>query len=172
MYRWIGVDLGSQAVGFGVVEQKEGGYVLASCEALHLPPKALRERLSIIHAWLKAKIQSHLPAECIAMEAPFVGKNARSALTLGLVQGLLWGILLENGQTEVFVLSPAEIKRAITGRPHAPKAQVAAMLPHHLKLYEPLPNSDHATDAAAIALAAAYLQNSAITRRLTKRAER
>ncbi|MCS7153686.1 MAG: crossover junction endodeoxyribonuclease RuvC, partial [Bacteroidia bacterium] len=171
MPHYIGIDLGSQALGIATIRPTLSGYELILCEAFHLPPVPLPERLSLIHHWLTDYLNQAASPSVVAIESPFVGRNVRSALTLGIVQGLLWGILIERGLS-LYTLSPAEVKRALTGRAHASKEQVAAMLQHHLSFACPLPDSEHATDAAAIALAAAYYQNSPITRRLTKRAER
>lgn len=169
--RWIGIDPGSQAVGLAVIEEASRHYRLLRSEALYLPAKPLTERLPLIYTWVREQVQGVIPAKGAAIEAPFVGRSVRSALTLGIVQGLIWGVLIEQG-IPLITLSPAEIKRAITGRAHASKEQVAATLRHHLTDEPRLPDSDHATDAIAIALAAAYHQNSPITRRLTRRAER
>lgn len=170
--RWIGIDLGSQALGFAVVEREGEGFIGRCGEALHLPSRPIEERISEIYAWLRERLTAWLPAQAVAVEEPFLGRNVRSALILGTVKGLLWGILLEKGGSPFLMLSPAEVKRAITGRAHASKEQVAAMLQYHLRWTDNPPTSHHATDAAAIALAAAYAQNSPITRRLTRRAER
>lgn len=170
--RYIGIDLGSQEVGFALIQKERNGYTLLVCEALHLSRRGLSTRLATIHAWLKDRIESYWPVSTVAIEAPFVGKNVRSALTLGVMQGILWGIILERGENILMLLSPAEIKRAITGRGHATKEQVAEMLKYQLHTALPFPESEHATDAAAIALTAAYYQNSAMTRRLSKRADR
>ncbi|MCX8113205.1 MAG: crossover junction endodeoxyribonuclease RuvC [Bacteroidia bacterium] len=169
--RWVGIDLGSQAIGLAVICKREKGYELVLCEVLHLTSKPLAERLPPLYQWLKTQLESILPAEAVVIESPFVGRNARTAITLGVVQGLLWAILIEKG-CQLMTLSPAEIKRTIAGRPHASKEQVAAMLVHHLHMSVPIPDSSHASDAVAIALAAAYHQNSPITRRFIRRAER
>lgn len=171
MLHYIGIDLGTQALGIAIIRSNLSGYELILCEAFRLPAVPLSERLPLIHRWFSDQLNQTPSPSIVAIESPFVGRNVRSALTLGIVQGLLWGILIERG-ISLHVLSPAEVKRALTGRAHASKEQVAAMLQHHLFFACPLPDSDHATDAAAIALAAAYYQNSPITRRLTKRAER
>lgn len=170
--RWIGIDLGSQAIGFAVVEREEQGFVGRHSEALILPSRPIEERLREIYSWLRERLGEWLPAQAVAIEEPFLGRNVSSALILGTMKGLLWGLLLERGEGSLLTLSPAEVKRTITGRAHASKEQVATMLQYHLRWEGELPTSDHATDAIAIALAAAYNQNSPITRRLTKRAER
>ncbi|RMF48088.1 MAG: crossover junction endodeoxyribonuclease RuvC [Bacteroidetes bacterium] len=167
----MGLDLGSQEVGLAVVEALEGRFVLRVCLGYRLGRASLPERLAKLHHWLSAQLHAW-PAALVAIEDPFVGKNARSALALGTVKGLVWGMLLGLGRPAPLLLAPSQVKKAITGQAHAPKEQVAAMLVHYLGEAPPLPDNTHATDAVAIALAAAFLQNSPIKRTFTNRAER
>lgn len=170
---WIGVDIGSQAVGFAVVEGVgPQRFRLLACEAIELGRGTLEARLAKLHPWLRTQIEPWAPATPIYMEEPFVGRSARSALVLGTVKGLLWGLVLSMGRSAPHTLPAVHIKKALTGRAHASKAQVAAMLQHYLVPPFSLPPSEHATDAIAIAIAAAYLQNSPINRRLTRRADK
>lgn len=169
----MGIDIGSQGVGLAVVEAQGGSlFRLLACEALDLGRGPLEARLSKLHQWLQQRLAPWAPSVPVYIEEPFVGRSVRSALVLGTVKGLLWGLLLSMGRAAPLPLPAVHIKKAITGRPHADKAQVAAMLQHYVEPPFGLPPSEHASDAIAIAIAAACLQNSPITRKLTKRAER
>ncbi|MCS7163261.1 MAG: crossover junction endodeoxyribonuclease RuvC [Bacteroidia bacterium] len=173
MSLWLGIDPGAQAVGLALVEGSHAPFRLLKAETLSLTQsRALDERLHTLYAGLEAFLASFSSAVQPAMEAPFLGHNPRSALILGAFQGAIWGFLCLRGYPPPIRLAPARIKKAITGRAHADKTQVAAMLSYYLKGTLPPPSSNHATDAIAIALAAAFLQNSPITRRFTSRAER
>ncbi|MCX7605640.1 MAG: crossover junction endodeoxyribonuclease RuvC [Bacteroidia bacterium] len=169
---WIGIDIGSQAVGWAVVQLMPAGrFFLHSCEAIDLGKAPLENRLSTLHTWLLDHLKNWPTVTSVAIEEPFVGKSIRSALTLGTVKGLVWSLLLSQGKPPPHRLAAVQVKKAITGRPHADKTQVAAMLQHYLVSAE-LPQNPHATDAIAIAIAAALAQNSPISRRLKSRAER
>ncbi|GIV24548.1 MAG: hypothetical protein KatS3mg026_0240 [Bacteroidia bacterium] len=167
----MGLDLGSQEAGLAVVEPGEGCFVLRACLSFRPGRASMPERLEKLYHWLSVQLQDW-PAALVAMEDPFVGRNPRSALALGALKGLVWGTLLAMGRPAPLLLAPAQVKKAITGRAHAPKEQVAAMLRHYFGQEVSLPDNHHATDAVAIALAAAFLQNSPIKRTFTNRAER
>lgn len=167
----MGLDLGSQEAGLAVVEPGERRFVLRVCLSFRPGRASMPERLERLYHWLSAQLQAW-PAALVAMEDPFVGKNARSALALGTVKGLVWGTLLALGRPAPLLLAPARVKKAITGQAHASKEQVAAMLVHYFDQNPALPDNNHVTDAVAIALAAAFFQNSPIRRTFTRRAER
>ncbi|MCS7297183.1 MAG: crossover junction endodeoxyribonuclease RuvC [Bacteroidia bacterium] len=170
--RWIGIDLGTQAVGFAVVEGTQQNYVLTHWDVLRVARAPLPHRMNAIYTWLSQKVEKWTPFQAVGIEEPFVGRNVRSALLLGTVKGLVWALLLQRGFEAPVTLSPSEVKRAITGRAHASKEQVSGMLSHHLHLPPSPPADPDAVDAAAIALAVAYAQNSPMILRLTKRADK
>lgn len=169
--QWVGIDIGSRSVGFAVVEGKGPLFTLLRCEAVALGEKPLSERVALLHAWLTPRL-AEWPQAGVALEEPFAGKSIQSALVLGTIKGMVWGILLAQQRPSPQFLPAVAVKKALTGRGHAPKAQVAAMLQHHLRPPYTLPENDHATDAVAIAIAAALSQNSPITRTFKSRAER
>ncbi|MCS6790154.1 MAG: crossover junction endodeoxyribonuclease RuvC [Bacteroidia bacterium] len=170
---WIGIDIGSQEVGVACVEAEHRAMRLLRCEPLKLRRTSLEERMQSLYAWLAELFRSYEgKVSQVALEEPFVGKNIRSALLLGTIKGLVWGTLLSQGYPSPLLISPAQVKKAITGNPYASKEQVARMLSHHLGGDVVLPDSEHATDALAIALTAYYYQNSPISRTFSKRAER
>lgn len=169
----MGLDIGSQGVGLAVVEAKGSlRFRLLACEALALGRSPLEARLGKLHEWLQQQVGAWPPSVPAYLEEPFVGRSVRSALVLGTVKGLVWGLFLSLGRAAPLSLSAVHIKKALTGRAHADKTQVAAMLQHYLEPPFSSPPSEHASDAIAIAIAAACLHSSPITRRLTKRAER
>jgi len=62
-----------------------------------------------------------------AVEAPFHGVSARSALQLAHARGVVLAALGRSG-LRVFEYSPATIKKAVTGNGRAEKGQVEAMV--------------------------------------------
>ena len=107
------------------------------------------ERLGRLHAELSAIVEKHAPSVA-AVEAPFHGVSARSALQLAHARGVVLAALGISG-LHVFEYSPATIKKAVTGNGRAEKGQVEAMVSRLLSSgFEP-GRSDIA-DAIAAAL--------------------
>jgi crossover junction endodeoxyribonuclease RuvC len=94
-------------------------------------------------------VARHQP-DVVAVEGVFHGRNARSALILGHARGV---VLLAAARSGVPVeeISPAEVKRAVTGTGAASKPQVAAMVRRLLRLAS-APEPADAADGVAIAL--------------------
>ena len=90
--------------------------------------------------------------DCLAIEAPFFGKNVQSMLKLGRAQGVAMSAALYR-DIPITEYAPLKIKMAITGSGAASKEQVADMLRRFLNIpkEQMLPQLD-ATDG----LAAAY----------------
>lgn len=160
--RVLGVDPGSIATGYGVVERsRERGRSrgkpgvldcrLVECGVLrsarHLP---LPERLRELHQSISELIARHAP-DVVAVESLFYGRNARSVLALGQARGV---VLLAAAQAdrEVLELPPTEIKKAVTGTGAATKEQVQYMLSQLLRLRQ-APRPADAADGVATALA-------------------
>jgi crossover junction endodeoxyribonuclease RuvC len=100
--------------------------VLLACGEIALGSEApFALRLARLHAAIVAVAQEHRPAEA-AVEAPFHGISARSALQLAHARGVVIAALAASGLT-VVEYSPATVKKAVTGNGRAEKAQVQAM---------------------------------------------
>jgi crossover junction endodeoxyribonuclease RuvC len=84
------------------------------------------ERLARLHAAILSVVGEHVPSEA-AVEAPFHGVSARSALQLAHARGVVLAALGSSGLV-VFEYSPATIKKAVTGNGRAEKQQVEAMV--------------------------------------------
>jgi len=145
----LGIDPGSQVLGYGILEAQPGG--LQSSVSGTLRPLAnsdLCERLHFIHREIENLIGLHRP-ETVAVETAFYHKNARSTLILGHVRGV---VLLAARQANLSVAeyAPREVKMAVTGHGDAAKEQVAFMVRRLLALSE-TPVAD-AADALAVAL--------------------
>jgi len=90
-----------------------------------------------------------VPTEA-AVEAPFHGASARSALQLAHARGVVLAVL-GISSLPVFEYSPATIKRAVTGNGRAEKEQVEAMVSRLVGAGCPPGKSDIA-DAIAAAM--------------------
>jgi crossover junction endodeoxyribonuclease RuvC len=148
--RILGVDPGSRATGYGVVELRRGrvrvldqGVIRPS---LRLP---LPERLLRIRDQLR-DIQTANGCGVLSVETLFLGRNPRSAHVLAQVRG---AVLLAGAECgcEVFEYTPMQVKKSVTGYGKADKEQVRTMITMLLSLSRP-----PATVDAADALAAAY----------------
>ena len=88
--------------------------------------------------------------DCAALEEPFVGKNAKTAIILGMARG---GILsaLANNQIPAYAYNPSVAKRAATGSGGADKSRIAFLLSAEFNIsVDQIPLDS--TDALALAL--------------------
>lgn len=153
--RILGIDPGSVATGYGVVERDAG----AGAPLVHVahgtirPPRGapLHERMAHLHREIAAVVEAHAPDRAV-VEQVFVSASARSALVLGQARGAALAALGQAG-LPVGELGAREIKKAVVGTGSASKAQVQAMVAELLRL-EARPPSD-AADALAGAICSA-----------------
>ncbi len=147
----LGIDPGTATMGYGVVSSVPGGMArLAECGVVRTrATSTFAARLGAVYEGVCELIARHQP-DAIAVEGLFHGRNARSALLLGHARGV---VLLAAGQAArpVMEISPAEVKRAVTGTGSAGKAQVSAMVTRLLGLAT-APSPADASDGVAIAL--------------------
>ncbi len=147
----LGLDPGTRATGYGVVEQAApGARRLVECGVIRTDVSApLEQRLAQIFDAVTDLIARHRPA-CIAVESVFVAKNPRSALVLGHARG---AALLAAAKARVSVAeyAPAMIKKTVVGAGAATKLQVQRMTARLLRLAAP-PAPDDAADGVAVAL--------------------
>ena len=149
--RVLGIDPGSSATGFGLIERKAGVMQHLRHGVLR-PPRGveLAERLNFLHRELLAVITREAP-EIAVVERVFVAANPRSALVLGQARGAILASLGAAG-IPVAELAARQVKKAVTGNGGADKAQIQMMMTKLLSLDVAPP-----TDAAdALALAYTY----------------
>jgi len=147
--RCLGVDPGSLACGWAVVERRGSRLSLVEAGVIRSARGAdFDQRILGIHRRLAEAIAAHQPA-FVAVESPFMEKNAATALKLGQIRG---GILLTAAQHGLPVgdYNPMQVKKAVSGYGWADKHQVGKMVMTLLNLKEPL--AADAADAAAVAI--------------------
>lgn len=148
----LGIDPGTTVMGYGVLYVNGNQAKMLAMGVLELKKyddhyvklqKIFNRTLSLI---------DEFHPSCLAIEAPFFGKNVQSMLKLGRAQGVAMSAGLYRN-IEITEYAPLKIKMAITGNGRAAKEQVADMLQRYLKIpnEQMLPQLD-ATDG----LAAAY----------------
>lgn len=153
----LGIDPGTVVLGYGIVKQVGQQVSLISLGVIkmgHLDDHGLK--LQRIFKKTSALVEQYKP-DCVALEAPFYGKNVQVMLKLGRAQGVAMAAAL-NFDIPIFEYSPRKIKQAVTGSGNASKEQVAAMLKTILKFNE-TPEFLDATDGLAVAVCHAFQQN-------------
>ena len=145
----LGIDPGTRHTGYGVLE------VVGKRETVlaygTVDPSAsldLMVRLQRIGRAIEEVIAQHAPDE-LAIEMPFMGKNAQSMLKLGQVQGFVMKAALDH-QIPVTQYAPREVKKAVVGNGNAAKEQVWYMIRAQLGVEED--KGLDASDALAVAL--------------------
>lgn len=145
----LGIDPGTAALGYGVVERN--GHLRAIDYGCFVttPDASMPDRLLAIHGHLAELIELHEP-DVLGIERIFFSRNAQTAFAVGQARGV---ILLAAAQAGIPVWegTPSEIKAAVTGYGAADKAQVARMVQLVLGLPEP-PSPDDAADALSVGI--------------------
>ena len=152
--RILGLDPGSRATGYGIVESR-GGRLLPCCFGTIVPPRGLDllERLPHITQAVESLVVRERP-DVAAVEDIFLARNTRVALQLGHVRGAALLPLLRSG-TPVRAYPARTVKKAVTGYGAAEKEQVQRMVRLLLGLrVEPL--TLDASDALAVAICHAH----------------
>ena len=148
--RVLGIDPGTAACGYGLVES-EGGRVRALDHGWWQTPAKGRpeQRLKRTFDEVAALIAAHAP-DAVALEESYVGVDARTALSVGQARG---AVLVACAAANVVCAEypPATVKHAVCGYGRAEKAQVQRMVKAILALPE-TPTPHHAADALAVAI--------------------
>jgi crossover junction endodeoxyribonuclease RuvC len=145
----LGVDPGSLACGWAVVSRLGSRMELMDSGVIRSVRGApFEQRILGIHLKLSEVIARHDP-RFMAVESPFVEKNAATAIKLGQIRG---GILLTAGLHQIPVgdYNPMQVKKSVSGYGWADKDQVGKMVMVILNLKTALPVD--AADAAAVAI--------------------
>jgi len=145
----LGIDPGTAALGYGVVERNGALRAVDVGCVTTSPDLPLGERLRIIHDAVTELIETHRPT-LVGVERLFFSKNAQTAFAVGQARGV---VLLAAAQHEVPVreATPNEVKVAVAGYGAADKEQVGRMVATILGL-DAVPTPDDAADALAVAI--------------------
>lgn len=148
--RVLGIDPGTAATGYGLIEGSGRAYRLLECGVVRTAADdMLSVRLVAIHEGILEVIERHEP-DCLAVEGVFYRKNARTAVILAharsaaMLAGALRGLPVRE-------YPPAEIKNAVVGSGRATKDQVGYMVQKLLGLAR-VPSPADAADGCAAAL--------------------
>lgn len=154
--RILGIDPGSQATGFGIIDWVTGEARYVVSGAIRTTGKEFPPRLRQIFEGIQTLVRDYAPAE-VAIERVFMHRNADSALKLGQARGA--AICAAYGSSaSLFEYAPREVKLAVVGSGGAQKEQVQLMVRTLLKLKGEL--GPDAADAIGLALCHAYSRES------------
>jgi crossover junction endodeoxyribonuclease RuvC len=145
----LGVDPGSKATGYGLVEKRNHQMICVDAGAIIPPGKApFYERIYTIFRSMIDIMERYKPLE-MAIEDVFFAKNVKSSLKLGHARGAAL-IAAVNSGVKVFEYTPLEIKKSVVGYGRATKNQISSMVQVILKLQSPLGSDTSDALAAAI----------------------
>lgn len=151
----LGVDPGSKITGYAFLEVPEG--LVVSPRELKIldagvlktaAPLSFPEKIGLLHGGLYHLVRIYQPLVGI-FEKPFYGKNVSTTIRLAETRGALIAACTRQ-KIEIHEITPAEVKKSVTGSGQADKDTVALGLKSLLKFdLKDLPFD--AADAVAIA---------------------
>ena len=152
----LGIDPAIRCTGYGVVEFETASVSrILDCGVIRNKPKMPHsECLRRVNGGIRQLIKQFNP-DSASIEDPFLGRNPKTAIILGMVRGTILGTLAENG-VPAYSYSPRTAKKSAVGVGSAEKEQIAMMMANEFNL-----NTDaiplDATDALALAVCHARL---------------
>lgn len=148
--RVLGIDPGSQTMGWGVVEGDGRRYKLVAYGAVRAPSSMrFSARLLRMCNGIEEVIAEHRPEAC-ALEDAFLATNVKVSMKLGQVRGVVL-LAAERAGLEIHEYSPRLIKQTVVGYGNAEKHQVQEMVRLLLSL-KSVPSPHDAADALAVAI--------------------
>jgi len=148
--RVLGIDPGSETLGWGVVEGHGLKYILVDYGTVRSDTKQVfSKRLLGIYNGVEEVVEKFSP-DVLAVEDTFYAVNVSVALKLGQVRGLML-LLAEQRKIEIAEYSPRLIKQTVVGYGAAEKKQVQEMVRVLLRM-KTVPTPHDAADALAIAI--------------------
>ncbi len=146
----LGIDPGTIAMGYGVIESRDDEITLVDYGALATIARSpIGERLSYLYNKLLEIISRYQP-DAVAIEQPFMGKNAKSALAIGKAQAVAILAAANKGIT-TYEYTPAQIKQRVANYGASSKEQIQEMVRLQLGLSQ-VPQPNDVADALAVAL--------------------
>lgn len=162
--RILGVDPGSRFTGWGVIGGTPSKPTRIAGGVIQLGSRLpLAERMVLLRSELELVVARH-ELSSAAVEAPFHGNNARSALTLAHARGVVLAVLAGAG-LPVHEYSPATVKKSVTGNGRAGKEQVRTMV---FRLLNSARDEDSTDLSDAWAVALCHASHSQLVQRLSR----
>ena len=137
-------------MGYGVITSQDDEITLVDYGTLTTKARSpMGERLSYLYNRLLEIISQHQP-DVVAVEQPFVAKNAKSALAIGRAQAVAI-LAAANQGIPTHEYTPTQIKQRVANYGASSKEQIQEMVKLQLGLSQ-VPESSDAADALAVAL--------------------
>ena len=147
----MGIDPGLVATGFGVLEAAAGGVAVVEAGVISTASgQALEARLNAIYRAVHRIIGEQAPGLLIVEDLYTEYKFPRTAVLMGHARGVVY-LAARQLDVPVMALTPAEVKRAVTGNGAAGKAQVQRAVQTLLALAD-RPHPSHVADALGLAM--------------------
>ncbi|MEQ1604983.1 MAG: crossover junction endodeoxyribonuclease RuvC [Pyrinomonadaceae bacterium] len=148
--RVLGIDPGSETLGWGVVDGSGSKYALVDFGTVKSNPKQqFSKRLLNIYNGVAEILDKHSP-DVLSVEDTFYAVNVGVALKLGQVRGTML-LLAEQYGIEIAEYAPRLVKQTVVGYGNAEKHQVQEMVKLLLRM-KTVPTPHDAADALAIAI--------------------
>ncbi len=145
----LGIDPGTQVLGYGVVRKTPRGVEYVEHDQLKISDRMdFVARLGIMAQRVEDLIQRVRPQVCV-IEKIFLGRNVDSAFKLGHIRGVCMHQATKVG-AEIVEYTPRTVKQGVTGSGSASKEQVQMLLYSQLNIRAKT-NSFDASDALALA---------------------
>ena len=148
----LGIDPAIRTTGYGVIDAESVSRMRVLDCGVITNGKTLphTECLRRLHGGISELVGAFSP-DCAVLEDPFVGRNSRTAIILGMARGAILAALA-TAEVPAYSYTPSVGKRAVIGAGDATKERVAMMLAVELGLaVEEIPLDS--TDALALAVA-------------------
>ncbi len=163
--RVLGIDPGSETLGWGIVEGSGLKYQgIAYGTVKSSPRDRFSKRLLKIYEGIEEVIERFQP-DALSVEEAFYAHNVKVAMKLGQVRGVVL-LLGEKAGLNIGEYSPRLIKQTVVGYGNAEKHQVQEMVKILLKLKK-APHPHDAADALAIAIC--HFHHSGIVSKIKRR---
>jgi crossover junction endodeoxyribonuclease RuvC len=122
----LGLDPGSRACGFGLVESRGAALQAVEFGVWRPPAGPLSGRLAFLFE-RSEEILARLRPEAVSIETVFAGKSFASAVALLQARGILL-LAAARAQVATYEYEPLTVKKSITGYGLADKKQVRDMV--------------------------------------------
>lgn len=150
LMRVLGIDPGSETLGWGVVDGIGARYALVAFGTVRSnTSEQFSKRLLNIYNGVAEIMAEHSP-DVLSVEDTFYAVNVGVALKLGQVRGLML-LLAEQRGIEIAEYAPRLVKQTVVGYGNAEKHQVQEMVRILLRM-KTVPTPHDAADALAIAI--------------------
>ena len=155
----LGIDPATRVSGYVIFKKEDRRLFVLDYGTLSLPATAsLPDRVASFYTFFQEKITT-FGVTHLAVETPFLGKNASNFLKLGYLRGAAY-ILVSQHKLVLHEVSPREVKLAVTGYGAADKEQVARVI---VRLFPGLvmPKTYDMTDAFGVGMCCVWSAQSA-----------